>query len=298
MAEPARPRLSVVVTSYNSPAVLRLCLESLSGQPDIEEIVVSDCSPSDPALELSRDFPQVRFLHSPARKRVPELRWEALTHISGEIVGALESRCVPVKDWARRILDEHFAYPDAPAAGGPVAPGPITSAFDWGLYFCEYGSFAPPASTGRAPTLSGANLSYKRSALEENRDLLDAGAWETFLHERWRRQGRELRLCEAEIAFHNTMPPGVALRQRYHYGRGYAAERSLYQAGAMRLVYAVLSPLLPLVFTLRMARQAFSKGLGGRFLYALPWVLALNAAWSAGEAAGYVFGADPRPRIF
>ena len=48
----------------------------------------------------------------------------------------------------------------------------------------------------------------------------------------------------------------------------------------------------------RMARQASSKGLGGAFARCLPWVLALNAAWSAGEAAGYVFGADPRPRIF
>jgi hypothetical protein len=290
--------LSVLITSYDSPGVLRQSLASLVAQPEVDEIVVADCSPVNPETEFAADFPGVRFVRSPGRKRVPELRWGALAEVQGEIVGALESRCVPAPDWGRRMLREHAAHPETPVVGGPVAPGPSRAAFDLGLYFCEYGAFAPPVREGPAAALSGANLCYKRAALEQNRDLLDTGAWETFLHERWLAQGRQPRLCGATITFHNTMTPGVALRQRYHYGRGYAAERAIYQAGARRLLYVAASPLLPLLLSVRLARQALSKGMGCAFARALGWVLALNLAWSAGEAVGYLLGADPEPRIF
>ena len=298
MDEPAPASLSVLVTSYDSPAVLRLCLRSLASQRKVAQIVVADCSPQDPADELAEEFPEVRFLHWARKKRVPDLRWAALEHVGGAIVGALEARCTPAADWARTILAEHAAFPEAPAVGGTVALGSGATAFEMGLYLCEYGAFAPPLAPGPAKALSGANLSYKRSALEENRDLLEAGAWETFLHERWLAQGRPLWLCDARVEFRNTMKPGAALRQRYHYGRGYAAERVRYQAGSKRYLYAALSPALPLLLTVRMARRAFSKDLAGWFLRASGWVLALNVAWSAGEAAGYLLGADPEPRIF
>ena len=289
--------MSVVVTSFDSPAILRRCLASLLRQPEIVEIVVSDCSPIDPAGALGREFPQVRFLHSPTVKRVPALRWAALSAVSGEIIGALEARCVPAPDWARVIVAEHLAHPGSPAVGGPVGFG-SGGPSNFALYWCEYGAFAPPVASGPAPALSGANLSYARAELDQNLDLMQSGAWETVLHDRWRAQGRELRLCQAAIEFHNTMPPGIAMRQRFHYGRGYAADRAAAWSGARRLVYGLLAPLLPLLLTARMARQAFAKGRGALFLRALGWMLALNTAWSAGEAVGYLLGADPEPRIF
>jgi len=94
--------------------------------------------------------------------------------------------------------------------------------------------------------------------------------------------------------------PGVRLDALREELMRFAAERLQALRSWLRAleVIAALSPLLPLVLTARTARQAFSKGRGGRFVRALPWVLALNVAWSAGEAAGYAFGADPRPRIF
>jgi hypothetical protein len=297
MAKNAPPRLSVLITSYDSPDLLRLCLASLSSQTEVDEIVVADCSPVSPADWLALEFPGVRLVRS-APRRVPELRWASLPSVSGEIVGALEARCPPSPDWARLMVAEHLAHPEAPAAGGPVASGPARTAFALGLYLCEYGEFAPPLPPGPAEALSGANLCYKREALEENRDLLDAGAWETVLHERWRRQGRELRLCGASVAFHNTMAPGAALRQRFHYGRDYAAERIRYGAASFPAVYGLLAPLLPLVLTFRMAWRALTRGSWASFLRASLWIFALNTAWSAGEAAGYLWGPDPEPRIF
>ncbi|MEZ5360859.1 MAG: glycosyltransferase [Bryobacterales bacterium] len=297
MAESSASLLSVVITSYDSQAILRLCLDALVRQPEIGCIVVSDCSPVDPAGEFAPLFPQVRFLHSPQPRSVPELRWAALAETDTELVAAIESRCVPAPDWAAQLVEAHQLYPETPAIGGPVAPSEPISAFDWALYFCEYGAFAPPLEPGPAQALSGANLSYKRAALEQHRDLLDSGDWETFLHARWLAAGRPLRLCPASIRFHNTMTPAAALRQRYHYGRGYAADRVRCE-GVSGLFYALLSPLLPLVLTLRQSRQAFAKGMRRAFVRALGWVVLLNAAWSIGEGAGYLFGPDPRPRIF
>lgn len=283
-------RLAVIVTSYNSPSTLEQCLASLAAQPEASEIVVADCSPEDPAPRLRVRFPAVRFLHFAGPRSVPELRWKALAETTGVLIAAVEARCVPAADWCRCLAAAHAAHPDAPAVGGPVALASDASALDTGLYFNEYGLFAHPVASGWRADLSGANLSYKRADLEAERDLLDAGAWETWLHERWRSQGRGLWLAaDAVVTFRNSMPLGVILRQRFHYGRGYAGAR-----GGPRLIRLLLSPLLPAVLTLRIARS-----LGTRLRWrAFGWLLLFTSAWAAGEAAGYLFGPPERHEIF
>ena len=101
--------LSVIVTSYESPQVLEQCLEALSAQADVAEIVVADCSRRDPGGSLGERFPAVRFLHFNEPRTVPRLRWAALPETSGEIVGAIEARTIPTTDWAARILAAHRA---------------------------------------------------------------------------------------------------------------------------------------------------------------------------------------------
>ena len=296
--QPEGARLAVIVPSYDSPAVLRRTLAALLEQPEVAEVVVSDCSPQAPPAVGAEDRDRLQILRFSEPRPVPALRWAALPLTSAPLIGALEARCVPAPDWARRIIAAHQANPGCPAIGGPVAPGAAASAFELGLYLCEYAAFAPPAAEGPARALSGANLCYKRRDLEEERDYLDSGRWETVLHERWLAQGRELRLCGAKVDFHNTMTPATALAQRYYYGRGYAAERLEAQPRRRAWLLAAGCPGLPLLLTLRTARAAARRGLGGRFARALAWVIALHAAWSAGELAGYLRGRDQRPRIF
>src|SRR5207245_9536237 len=131
---------------------------------------------------------------------------------------------------------------------------------DWGLFFSEFGAFAPPLADRDVRQLSGANLSYKRSALDGSRDLLDAGAWETLLHERWVREGRRLWIRSgAAIVFHNGMRKADALRMRFHYGRSYAAARFPSNRRLARFVYGAGSLLLPVVLTWRTARAAIAR---------------------------------------
>jgi hypothetical protein len=60
-----------------------------------------------------------------------------------------------------------------------------------------------------------------------------------------------------------------------------------------RFIFAALSPLLPLVMTLRLAKTAFQRGKHkSRFVQALPLILLLQTIWGVGEFVGYVT-ADP-----
>jgi len=231
-------------------------------------------------------------------RSVPELRWAAFRETRGETIAATEARCVPTPTWCVELAAAHREFPAAPGIGGPVKIGRPTSAFDLGLYFCEYGAYAPPVRQAEVSEISGANLSYKRSDLEKARDVLDAGDWETRLHARWAAEGRGLRLCGAMVVFENSMEPAMAIRQRFHYGRGYAADRVRGSGMLARLCRAAVTPALPALMFWRQARAAKRSHLTGDLLRASPWVLLLNAAWSAGEFAGYLLGRGAGPRNF
>ena len=294
--------LSVIVTSYGSPETLRRCLESLDRQQDAAEIVVADCSPQDPAPKLAIVFPRVRFLHFSSKQRVPQLRWSALPHTSREVVAAVEARCVPEPDWCAILKRAHELNPEAPAIGGPVRVAAGAGAMETALYLCEYGHYAPPAceqsSEVASSDLSGANLSYKRAALEAERDLLDGGRWETLLHLRWRQHGRPLLLSRATVEFHNTMRLADIVRQRFSYGRGYAADRVERRPVPIRLAYAAFTLLLPALLVVRVLRDAKRSRIHIPGPRPLLWCVLFTTCWSAGEAVGYLFGSSSHQEIY
>ncbi len=293
--------LSVVVVSYNSYATLDQCLESLTSQiagqvggPSVgpggekDEIIVADCSDEDPRLHFRQQFPGVRFLRFEEPLTIPELRREALKVAKGEIIALTEGRVVPSLQWAARLLQAHTTHPQAPAVGGPIDYIPA-SASDNAVYFCEYGRHLPPTGDGEAAELSGANLSYKRWALDLCRDLIQAGAWEPFLHRRLEERGYRLyRAGEAVVYYHNSLSPSQFARQRFHYGRWFAAARV---KGPRRLLYAGFCPLLPWLLTWRLGRVARERpGQRGLFRRSLPWIVLFEIIWSLGEFCGYVAG--------
>lgn len=285
--------LAVIVTSYDGLEPLVRCLRALAVQPAVAEIVVAEASKHDPSRAVAAEFPRVRVLHQPGVRSVPALRWNAVPHTRAPLVAAIESRVVPAPDWAETLVHAHRLDPDAPAIGGSVSNAGESGALGWAVYFSEYAAFAPPLESGRAAEISGANLSYKRPALDRAAAHLASGDWETKLHASWIAEGAHLRLCEANVEFHNAMSLGQALRQRFLYGRGYAASRF---AGP-RSLYALLAPFLCVVLTLRASRAAARARLLSKWTRAAPLTFLLNAAWAAGESAGYATGRAGRPRL-
>ena len=100
-------------------------------------------------------------------------------------------------------------------------------------------------------------------------------------------------------------------RQRFHYGRGYAAERTRDASLATRLLYAAATAGLPVLLTWRIVRdvrrtarmappgnQAAARHLPAMLARAFHWVVLFNTAWAAGELAGYLGGKPVDPQIF
>lgn len=285
------PRLSVIVASYNAPATLERCLASLADQLEAaDEVIVADCSTEDPRAHFSRDFSNVRFLRFDQRLTIPELRREAVKCAQGEILALTEARVVPSNVWAAALCEAHTTHPKASAVGGPI-DHTASSTFDAAVFFCEYGLHMPPTGDGETAQLSGANLSYKRWAVDLCRDLIEAAAWEPFLHKRLAEHGhRLLRAGRAVVCYRNSLTAAQFLRQRFHYGRWFAAARVDGDGPLRRFFYAAFSPLLPLRLTFRLGRLAVERGRGRSFLRALPWIVLFQTVWSAGEFCGYLLG--------
>jgi hypothetical protein len=268
--------LSVIVTAYRSEETLRECVERLRRDPAVRQILVADCSEKAPELPV----PVRRF---PAPTEVPAMRWAMLPEVTEAVVACLEGRCVPEPGWGAAIVAAHGAHPEVPAIGGAVSLDENASWLDTVVWFCEYAGFAPPLADGPATDISGAHLSYKTAALRAVDELLRTGAWETLLHLRWRAEGREIRTTPAEVAFRNSMSLSDFARQRFHYGRGYAAARCW---DSRRLVFALAVPALPFLLTFRTAAAASRAQRMGAFLQCLPGIFLFHTIWSAGELLG------------
>jgi len=80
------------------------------------------------------------------------------------------------------------------------------------------------------------------------------------------------------------------LSQRYHYSRSYAGMRNS-DLGGKRLLYALGSPLIPVLMYRRIATNVLGRRRHRRELaLATPLIILYTGVWAAGEAIGYVFG--------
>ncbi len=280
--------LSVIVTAYRSEATLRACVDRLRKDPAVRQILVAECSEKAPLVPV-----EVRRFPTPTP--VPVMRWAMLDAVTEPVVACLEGRCVPELGWGAAIVAAHAAHPEAPAIGGAVGMAAGAGWLDRVVWLCEYAGFAPPLPDAPAPDISGAHLSYKTVALRSEGALLATGAWETLLHLAWRGQGRELRTTPAVVAFRNAMSFSDFARQRFHYGRGYAAARC---KGSRRFFYAATTPLLPFLLTARTGVAAGRAECTDLFWRCLPGVFFFHGIWSAGELLGYCFGSSGKQHIY
>ncbi len=295
------PTLSVVVVSFNQPRLLERCLTALEGQ-GAAEIIVVDASDEDPAPALTERFEAVTFVHFDEPRSIPQLRWEGVRRTCGDIIAQLESTMEPAAGWGEALRAAHRDGP-ANVVGGPVAfqTGPQTSAFQWADFFYEYGRHMAPKSDGFAKELTGANCSYRRSAIEECLDLLEDGAWEGPIHDRLRQQGGELWRASGAVVFYGGEPSfGTLIRQRFHYGRWHAGERRKATSLPERILRAALFPLVPFALHWRLWKSLDGKPEARlQSLRGVAWLWLSYSLWATGEAFGYLCGSgSSRGRIF
>jgi hypothetical protein len=281
-------QLSVVVASVNGFPYLGDCVGSLAEHCPEAEIIVADCTDEATRDRVRTLWPQVRVLGFDEPTSIPMLRAAGIAASSAPYVAVIEDHCVVRNGWAKGHLSAHSA--GYSVVGGPIRNGSVRLR-DWAAFLFEYSSFLEPFPRGATTNLPGMNVSYDRRALEAIDDLLRAGRWEGWLHDRLRGRGFVLYGDPAAGIDHvKDFGIGDFTSQRFHYARAYAAMRAE-EMGTKRYVYAAGAPaILPLLYA-RVARNVLRRRRHRRELVlATPLLVLYLTATAAGEAAGFAFG--------
>jgi GT2 family glycosyltransferase len=182
-ATAARPRISVIVCTYNGGRTIRECLEGLRrlAYPDYEVIVVDDGS-TDHTAEVVERY-DVRLIRTENRglSSARNTGWRAAT---GELVAYLDDDAHPDADWLS-YLALAFEHSGHVGIGGPnIAPsgaGPIAD--------CVARAPGNPThvmlSDREAEHIPGCNMAFRRAALEA------VGGFD----ERFRTAGDDVDIC-------------------------------------------------------------------------------------------------------
>lgn len=280
--------LSVVITSFNGADRLGACLAALEPEldPAVEVLVVGDWHGRPRSATLERRWPFVRWIDAPAGTTVPHLRSLGAREARYDTVAMLEDDCLVERGWCAAVRDTQNGAPWA--VGGAVEPGALPHLRAWAVYFLEYGRFMRPLS--REGPIAGNHVAYNRPA------LLDAlngdGLYDVFLHDRWRREGRDVRADgRLVVRIEHDWPSDYLWRVPFHHGRAYAAQRFATRSWPFRAAFAAATPLLPALQVARIVKLVVSRRrFAGRLALALPAVLLFAASWAVGEMTGAVFG--------
>jgi hypothetical protein len=144
---------------------------------------------------------------------------------------------------------------------------------------------------GPVPALSGVNVAYDRDALLGCRGVWQEAFYENEVHDALGAKGHALhRSGAATVTSHLSLPLRAAAAHLFRGGRRYGRHRRARVSPALRLVLPVAALALPVLLTWRVLRAVAARRPErlGTTLRGLPHVVALNSAWSAGEALGYL----------
>ncbi len=290
-ARPPSPacRLSVVVASAHGAEPLERCLATLVPQiwdAEVEVIVAGDVG------EAQRGrFPTVTFLPFPPGTAGPVLWGAGIARTRGARVAITETRTVPSATWVADVLATQD--PTRPLIGGAVEPSEPRSLTSWGAYFCDYGAFMRPLRRGPAEALPGNNTVFDRALLDRATELTSPAFWKTYWCQALAAEGVPLAADPTVVVYDaKTYRLVPLLVRRFHHGRCFAGMRTAGLRPTRRALYAAASPLLPALFLSRVARRVVPKRrYRSKLLASAPVIVLAVAAWSLGEAVGYVAGA-------
>ena len=261
----AEPLVSIVVASNGAPGSVEACLAALAGQVDEAEVIVKE-RPG--AL-------------------VPELWRDGIDAATGAIVALTISPMRPAPDWVARIR-ERLAEDEVVA--GAIEPGEGLRIVDWAEYFCRYARDMLPFARRENPEIPGDNCAYRRELLERTRGLYRDGFWEPEVNRALRAEGVAL-WHDPGVVVHMGRSAGfrVFFRQRFAHGRAYGRQRGARFGVARNAAGIVLAFVVPFLLAARTAGDVFSRRrLRARLVFAMPALLAFDAAWAAGEAMGHL----------
>jgi hypothetical protein len=307
--EDGSPSLSVIVTLASDSIIqkydqtyLRKCLDSLQAQDNApsHEIIVPFPSIIREFKKLEDSYHSVCFLPvndpransgpGPIHEHFDILRANGLSQAQGKIISLVEDQEIMDRHWAAKITAAHSQ--EYAVVGGTVENG-INKPINWAVYFCDFLQYQIPIRASETSTASDVNVSYKREALEAVRRTWQDGFHEPAVHREIIKRGWKIGIEPEAIAY--QMRTGLdfrsVLKERFIWGRHYAAQRQRDFPKWKALVYSVFSAFLPLILLFRKTHTIIKKRRNiGIYFSVLPLTFVLIIFWSAGEMVGYITG--------
>lgn len=294
-SEPKLAAILITSDTYNSIRKTISYLRQQTIQAELEIIIVA---PSLASLELDAaelaGFTNYQVVEVGKIASIGRAYAAGIRAAKAPLIALGEDHCFPDPDWAAALIEAH-QRPYA-AVGPALRNANPSNAISWADMLIAYVQWMDPAASQVVNFLPGHNSSYKRDILMQYGDRLEEMLEsETLMHWDLRSQGYELYLESTARASHTNFAQLFPwLPVQFRAGRLFAASRAGVErwSAIKRLVYAIASPLIPLV---RMARILAALNQGQRRQVKMaPGTFAMTllglAADGLGQMVGYGLG--------
>ncbi len=206
------------------------------------------------------------------------------------VVAFTEDHSFPDDEWAEALIEKHKEHW---TGVGPVFcnvnPDTMTS---WASFLMEHGEWITPKSPNTPHSISGNNSSYKRKALLEYGSNLDR-MLESEASMQWDMMSKGHKFCvepKAKMNHLNYSAFWKTLWFRFYSGRQFAARRAHKWLVIQRWFYVLVSPLIPLVRTIRIVNILNRIGKKKLIIRVFPPLFIILGMSGLGEMVGYAFG--------
>lgn len=165
-------KVSVLICTYNRPAMLAQCLRALiertDDKPDQVVVVNGGDARTD---EIVQQFSILRppssvevVLVKTVNKNLAASRNVGLPHCTGDIIAMTDDDAEVFPDWVVQMKQVHAEHPEAGVVGGPVIGADTDSLIS---RLADRVTFPAYAAARTVRTLPGVNVSYKRRVIEQ-----------------------------------------------------------------------------------------------------------------------------------
>lgn len=288
------PEISVIIVaerfSQIRKTVRHLLAQTIHSQL---ELVIAAPSRGDLAIDEKdlEAFADVQILEVGSISILAHIRALAIQKAQAPIIVLAEGHSFPQPTWAEALLAAH--HQGWPAVGPAVVNANPQSLTSWACFFLDYGQWSPPLPSSTLDDLPGHNSSYKREVLlQYGPELGSLLEMETILHWDLHRKGLLLYLEPKAVTQHINVSrfPSWVL-ERFNSGRRFASARSRRWALWRRLLYALGSPLIPIIRMRRTLPNIYRTGKNRELMpKILPILIASLVVSAAGEMFGYLLG--------
>jgi glycosyltransferase involved in cell wall biosynthesis len=266
--------MSVVIVTPDRYETIRKTIHHLRSQKIKEQLEIVIVAPSKEELNLNEeevnDSSQFRIIEVGPINSAAKARAAGVLQANAPVIAFVEDHSYPAPGWAEALIRAHK---QPWAAVGPVmCNANPEKRISWADMLISYGRWLDPAPEGVIDFLPGHNSSYKRAlllgygpALEK---MLEA---ESVLHWDLGAKGYSLYLTPAAKTFHlnfERLFPWLSVQ--FYAGRLFASRRAKDWSFLRRLIYFILSPLIPWVRLFRIIRELRQPG---RPKHLLPCIL-------------------------